>query len=179
MTVCAIVSPTSAMLASRLSPLRTRKFKRTSTERSPPIQTIISSPRFIAPVLSQPSSARQPGDSLSGAPRQQRAADGLGGNGETATSTWELRRETILDLLGKATPFAFTPALQINPEARLLVESLSGRWSYEKDRRDHRNIWYHVANALGLVVGRLQEPKAEEYKPPEVIYEPIYHFGKP
>jgi hypothetical protein len=43
----------------------------------------------------------------------------LGGDWDPATTTWEVRRESILDLLGKAAPFAFTPALQISPEASL------------------------------------------------------------
>jgi hypothetical protein len=89
-----------------------------------------------------------------------------------------VRREAILDLLGKSAPFAFTPALQINPEARLLIESLSGRWTYEKDTRDHRNAWYHVANALGLVVGAMQaKQNADNWKPPVIDNSPIDHFA--
>jgi hypothetical protein len=63
----------------------------------------------------------------------------------------------MLDLLGKATPWAFIPALQIDPvDGRLLVEALSGRWSYEKEaRRDKRNVWFHVANAFSLLIGRI------------------------
>jgi hypothetical protein len=74
----------------------------------------------------------------------------------------------MLDLLGKATPFAFMPALQISPDARLLIESLSGRWSYEKDRRDLRNVWWHVANAFSLLIGRAQ-PSAPSGPPVKII----------
>jgi hypothetical protein len=35
-----------------------------------------------------------------------------------------------------------------------LIEALGGRWSYEKDQRDQRNIWWHVANAFSLLIGR-------------------------
>jgi phage terminase large subunit-like protein len=102
----------------------------------------------------------------------------LGGDWEPAANTWEIRREAILDLLGKSAPFAFTPALQISPGARLLIESLSGRWSYEKDRRDQRNIWYHVANALGLVIGSLQAKQdIDNWKPPVIDNSPIDHFA--
>ena len=75
---------------------------------------------------------------------------------EPATSTWEARREAMLDLLGKAQPFAFKPALQISPEAKLLIEALSGRWDYQQDRREKKNIFYYVANAFSLLVSSLQ-----------------------
>ena len=80
----------------------------------------------------------------------------LGGEWETAVSPWESRRDAMLDVLGKATPYVFTPGLQIEPvDGRLLIEALSGRWSYEKEaRRDRRNIWFHVANAFSLLIGR-------------------------
>lgn len=81
----------------------------------------------------------------------------LGGEWKTAVSPWESRRDGMLDVLGKATPYVFTPALQIDPvDGRLLIEALSGRWSYEKEaRRDRRNIWFHVANAFSLLIGRM------------------------
>ena len=78
----------------------------------------------------------------------------LGGYWEPPRSSWESRRESMLDLLGKPAPFTFRPALQISPDARLLIEALSGRCSYEKDRSDQRNIWWQVANAFSLVVSR-------------------------
>ncbi len=74
----------------------------------------------------------------------------LSGRWESVGSPWESRREKLLDLLGKAAPFSFTPALRISPDARPLIESLSGRWSYTKERRDQRNPWWYVANALTL-----------------------------
>ena len=55
----------------------------------------------------------------------------------------------MLDLLGKAAPFAFTPALQIG---KLLIESLS-RWSYEKDRRDQRSICSMLPLRLTCLIG--------------------------
>jgi hypothetical protein len=55
----------------------------------------------------------------------------------------------VLDLIGKATPGTFQPSLQIDGTgAKLLIEALSGRWSYDTDRRDKRTVWYHVANAF-------------------------------
>ena len=69
---------------------------------------------------------------------------------------WESRRETTLDLFGKAKPFAMTPALQIDRQnARLLVEALSGRWCYDTQLRDKRDAWYYVANAFSLCVDRI------------------------
>ena len=77
----------------------------------------------------------------------------LGGMWDPPAHPWEIRRETMLDVLGKAQPFTMTAALQINQgDARLLVEALSGRWSFEKDRRDQRNVWHYVANAFSLCV---------------------------
>jgi hypothetical protein len=46
---------------------------------------------------------------------------------------------------------AFRPALQIDPSAKLLIEALSGRWTYER-----RTIWYHTANAFLLLVSSLE-----------------------
>ena len=51
----------------------------------------------------------------------------------------------------------FQPALQIDPGgAKLLIEALSGRWSYESERRERRSVWYHVANAFSLLVSSIQ-----------------------
>ncbi len=82
--------------------------------------------------------------------------DALGGIWETPDGAWDARRDQVLDLIGKATPGMFQPALQIDPvDARLLVEALSGRWSYANDRRDKRTAWYYVANALSLLTANL------------------------
>jgi hypothetical protein len=52
----------------------------------------------------------------------------LGGDWSPASSPWQSRKDSILDLLGKAVPGAFKTALQIDStEARLLVGALSGR----------------------------------------------------
>jgi len=80
----------------------------------------------------------------------------IGGTRDPPMNPWESRREAMLDLFGKAKPFAMTPALQIDRgNARLLVEALSGRWSYVQERRDKRNVWYYVANAFSLCVDRV------------------------
>ena len=52
---------------------------------------------------------------------------------------WESRRDAMLDVLGKAIPYVFTPALQIDPvDGRLLISVVGGR---EKEaRRDRRSI---------------------------------------
>src|SRR5688572_22852613 len=50
-----------------------------------------------------------------------------------------------------------------------LIEALSGRWSYEKDRRDQRNIWWHVANAFPLLIGRASPPAAPELPPVKIL----------
>ncbi len=61
----------------------------------------------------------------------------LGGSWDPACHPWETRKDSMLDVFGKVQPFTIKPALQINrTEARLLVEALSGRWSYEQDRRE-------------------------------------------
>jgi len=65
----------------------------------------------------------------------------LGGSWDSPMSPWESRRDAMLDVFGKAQPFTMTLALQINrTDARLLVEALSGRWSYDNERRDKRNL---------------------------------------
>ena len=72
--------------------------------------------------------------------------DLLGGYWEKPLSS---RRDGVLDLIGKATPGTFQPSLQIDGTgAKLLIEALSGRWSYDTERRDKRTVWYHVANAF-------------------------------
>jgi ATP-dependent DNA ligase len=61
---------------------------------------------------------------------------------------WEIRREAMRTCWASRGPFAMTAALQIDREnAWLLVEALIGRSSYEKERRDGRNVWDHVMNA--------------------------------
>jgi hypothetical protein len=84
----------------------------------------------------------------------------------TIQKPWESRRDAMLDILGKAMPYTFRPILQIDPvNARPLIEALSGRWSFEKDRRDTRNASWHVANALTLLLSRLELWKATPKDP--------------
>ena len=74
----------------------------------------------------------------------QIVADLLGGYWEKPLSKWEGRRDGVLDLIGKATSGTFQPSLQIDGTgAKLLIEALSGRWSYDTDRREKRTVWYH------------------------------------
>jgi len=54
-----------------------------------------------------------------------------------------------LDLTKKTLPRAGTFKSN-GTGAKLLIEALSGRWSY--DRREKRTVWYHVANAFSLLV---------------------------
>ena len=80
----------------------------------------------------------------------------IGGVWDSPVNPWGSRREAMLDLFGKATPFTMAPALQIHKtNGRLLVEALSGRWSYDHERRDKRDAWYYVANAFSLCVDRI------------------------
>ena len=80
----------------------------------------------------------------------------LGGTWDPPMHPWESRRERLLDQFGKAQPFTMTPALQIDrTNARLLVEALSGRWGYDQERRDRRNLWYYVTAAFSLSVDRI------------------------
>ncbi|HEY2922941.1 MAG TPA: hypothetical protein VGK77_28515, partial [Candidatus Binatia bacterium] len=88
--------------------------------------------------------------------------DALGGFWEKSESKWEARRDAVLELIGKATPGAFRPALQIDPSAKILIEALNGRWTYESERRERRTIWYHVANAFSLLVSSIQPPGNDE-----------------
>ena len=90
--------------------------------------------------------------------------DVLGGMWEKPVSKWEGRRDDVLDLIGKATPGMFQPALQIDQSgAKLLIEALSGRWRYESERREKRTVWYHVANAFSLLDSSI-EPVGKNYK---------------
>ena len=65
----------------------------------------------------------------------------LGDSWDPAIHAWASRRDSMLDVLGKVQPFTMVPALQSNyADARCLVEALSGRWSYEQERRDRRSV---------------------------------------
>ena len=76
--------------------------------------------------------------------------------GKTAQQVWKARRDGVLDLIGKATPGTFQPSLQVDGTgAKLLIEALSGRWSYNTNRRDKRAVWYHVANAFSLFISTI------------------------
>ena len=89
--------------------------------------------------------------------------DAIGGSWQTTDSEWEARRDGVLDLIGKATPGTFQPSLQIDGTgAKLLIEALSGRWSYDTERRDKRTVWYHVANAFSLLVATLAPTASNE-----------------
>ena len=49
--------------------------------------------------------------------------------------------------------------------AKLLIEALSGRGSYDTDRREKRTVWYHVANAFSLLVSTIASmPSNEQIK---------------
>jgi hypothetical protein len=72
----------------------------------------------------------------------------------------------MLDVFGKAQPYTMKPALQIDKSnARLLVEALSGRWSYEDERRDKRTLWSYVARAFSLCIDRI-DPGGPPLLPP-------------
>lgn len=73
----------------------------------------------------------------------QALQNSLGGSWDPASHPWESRRDSMLDVFGKVQGYTMKPALQIDrTNARLLVEALSGRWSYEQDRRDKRTVWH-------------------------------------
>jgi hypothetical protein len=65
-----------------------------------------------------------------------------------------------------ANPGTFQPSLQIGGTgAKLLIEALSGRWSYDTERRDKRTVWYHIANAFSLLVSTIAPmPNNEQIK---------------
>jgi hypothetical protein len=88
--------------------------------------------------------------------------DAIGGSWQTAEGEWDARRDGVLDLIGKATPGAFRPALQIDPEAKILIEALSGRWSYEHDRRDKRTVWFYIANAFSILLESIQPASSKD-----------------
>jgi hypothetical protein len=101
----------------------------------------------------------------------------IGGNWQQAYNSWESRKDSLLDLLGKAVPGAFVPALQIDPtDARLLIDALSGRWSYEKNRRDTRTIWHHFADAFTCAVDRIGPGETTKPKTVRVVtdYNPMH-----
>jgi hypothetical protein len=94
----------------------------------------------------------------------------------TVKTPWEGRKDAMLDVLAKAMPYTFRPILQIDPvNARPLIEALSGRWSFEKDRRDVRNASWHVANAFTLLLTRLELWKKvpKDPKPPRLPPSPM------
>jgi hypothetical protein len=62
----------------------------------------------------------------------------------------------LLDIIGKASPGTFRPALQIDAGVKSLIEAPSGRWSYAHDWRDKRTTWFYVANALSFLITTLQ-----------------------
>jgi hypothetical protein len=43
-----------------------------------------------------------------------------------------------------------------------LIEALSGRWSYDTERREKRTVWYHVANAFSLLVATIAPMRSNE-----------------
>jgi len=89
--------------------------------------------------------------------------DAIGGSWQTADSEWEARRDAVLDLVGKAAPATFRPALQIDSiDARLLIEALSGRWSFQNDRREKRTVWYHIADAFSFIVSTMAPMPSNE-----------------
>ena len=91
--------------------------------------------------------------------------DAIGGSWQTTEAGWDARRDAVLDLIGKATPATFRPALQIDPDAKVLIEALSGRWSYDQDRREKRTVWFYVANAFSLLVSTIAPmPSNEQIK---------------
>jgi len=47
-------------------------------------------------------------------------------------------------------------------DAKLLIEALSGRWSYDTDRREKRTAWFHVANAFSLLVSTIAPTASNE-----------------
>jgi hypothetical protein len=56
----------------------------------------------------------------------------------------------------RGTPGTFQPSRQIDGTgAKLLIEALSGHWSYDTDRREKRTVWYHVANSFSLFVSTI------------------------
>ena len=89
---------------------------------------------------------------------------------EPPASPWESPKGTILDLLAKATPLAFASMLQIDgANAWLVVDALSGRWSYHKERTDRQNIFYHVANALSLAISPIAPETANCHREPITV----------
>ena len=97
------------------------------------------------------------------------------GEWTTIQKPWESRRDAMLDALSKAMPFTFKPILQLDPvNARPLIEALSGRWSFEKDRRDTRNASWHVANAFTLLIARIEMWKAKPKDPEPQMLPPSW-----
>ena len=91
---------------------------------------------------------------------------GTAGEWTTINKPWEIRRDAMLDVLSKAMPYTFKPMLQLDPvAARPLIEALSGRFAFEKDRRDLRNPKWHLANAFTLLLTRLELWKARPKDP--------------
>jgi hypothetical protein len=90
----------------------------------------------------------------------------LGGVWLTIQKKWDTRRDAMLDMLGKAVPYVFRPALQFDPvDARPLIEALSGRWSFSEKDRDTKNAPWHAVDSLTLVIARQELWKATPKNP--------------
>jgi len=58
---------------------------------------------------------------------------------------------------------------------------LSGRWSYEQDRRDKRTVWHYVANAFSLCIDRIDPggpPPREPFKIIPTRFDPRVPYGR-
>jgi hypothetical protein len=86
----------------------------------------------------------------------------LGGEWASISKPWEVRRDSMLDILTRAAPFTFRPIVQISPAGTaLLSQALNGRL-YEKEKTEKKN--YHIVNAFTLLLTRLELWKSESLR---------------
>ena len=70
----------------------------------------------------------------------------LSGEWASISKPWEIRRDAMRDILGKAAPFTFKPVVQLDPANTLLLsQALNGRF-YEKAESEKKS--YHVVNSF-------------------------------
>ena len=87
----------------------------------------------------------------------------MSGEWASISKPWEIRRDAMLDILTRAVPFIFKPAVQLDSASTLpLIQALNGR-TYEKTQIEKKN--YHVVNAFTLLLTRFELWKADAKEP--------------
>jgi len=95
----------------------------------------------------------------------------LSGEWASISKPWELRRDAMLDILSKATPYTFKPLVQLDSTNTVpLSQALSGRSLRFYEKQTEKKNW-HVVNAFTLLLARMElwknRPKTHEPRRPQ------------